>query len=107
MVNASGKNSLRLKMVLPVGTVPKVAARLLLQARLQSQVHRGLSPLPEVDMFSWIQDSKDFLLVQKVIRTVSSKTHLLLFPRMNPAILKGICNVGERFLVTSVLEYLG
>ena len=58
--------------MLPVFTVAKVAARLLLQAVLQGQEYRGLGPLPEEDTYILYFGPKDFLLIQKVISTAPS-----------------------------------
>ena len=79
-------------MVLPACTVAKVVSRLLLKTRLQRQVQRCLGSLPVFNM-----------LFQQIIHKINIAC-LLLFPRIYPAILKGNCKAGERFLMTSVLE---
>ena len=79
-------------MVLPACTVAKVVSRILLETRLQRQVQRCLGSLPVFNM-----------LFQQIIHKINIAC-LLLFPRINPAILKGNCKAGERFLMTSVLE---
>ena len=55
------KDWLRVKLVLPVCTVAKIAARLLLKATLQSQVHWGLGSLPTYTNITLDPGPKNFI----------------------------------------------